>query len=242
MNQHASQRHIEQLRNLLEEIQKNFAPAVFANSFGAEDMVLTDQIARHFPEIAIFTLDTGRLPQETYDLMQNVRDHYGVSVHAYCPDASAVESYVAQHGPNGFYESVSLRKNCCYIRKVEPLKRALAGKRAWVTGMRREQAVTRDKLEISTFDSEHGLHKFNPLCEWTNKDVWNYIKQHDVPYNALHDQFYPSVGCAPCTRAITPGEDIRSGRWWWENPDSKECGLHVGKTEATLNVLKIKSE
>ena len=174
--------------------------------------------------------------------MQNVRDHYGISVRAYCPDALAVESYVAQHGPNGFYEGVSLRKNCCYIRKVEPLKRALAGKRAWVTGMRREQAVTRDKLEISTFDSEHGLHKFNPLSEWTNKDVWNYIKQHDVPYNALHDQFYPSVGCAPCTRAITPGEDIRSGRWWWENPDSKECGLHVGKTEATLNVLKIKLE
>jgi phosphoadenosine phosphosulfate reductase len=146
MNQQALQRHIEQLRNLLEEIQQNFAPAVFANSFGAEDMVLTDLIARHFPEIAMFTLDTGRLPQETYDLMQNVRDHYGVSIHAYCPDAAAVESYVAQHGPNGFYESVSLRKSCCYIRKVEPLKRALAGKRAWITGMRREQAVTRDKL------------------------------------------------------------------------------------------------
>lgn len=241
MTQQALAQKIEQLHILLKEIRQGFAPAVFANSFGAEDMVMTDVIARHFPEIAMFTLDTGRLPQETYDLMQKVRDHYGVTVRAYCPDAAAIENYIAQHGPNGFYESVALRKSCCYLRKVEPLKRALSGKQAWITGMRREQAITRDSLEISMFDSEHGLQKFNPLCEWENSDVWDYIKQHNVPYNALHDQFYPSIGCAPCTRAITPGEDIRSGRWWWENPESKECGLHVGKNKPVLNVFNNKS-
>ncbi len=231
MSEQALQQQIEQLHDLLRDIQQNYSPAVFANSFGAEDMVLTDIIARHYPEISIFTLDTGRLPQETYDLMQKVKERYGVSIQAYFPDASAVENYVAQYGPNGFYESVDLRKRCCYIRKVEPLKRALAGKRAWITGMRREQSATREELKLSALDNDHGLHKFNPLCDWTEKDVWDYIKQHDVPYNALHDQFYPSIGCAPCTRAITPGEDIRSGRWWWENPESRECGLHTRKTE-----------
>lgn len=232
MDDRVSQQRIDQLHSLLSDIQQDFSPAVFASSFGAEDMVLTDLIARHYPGIGIFTLDTGRLPEETYDLMQKVKEHYGVSVHAYFPDASAVERYVAQHGPNGFYDSVALRKRCCYIRKVEPLKRALADKKAWITGMRRDQSTTREELELSAYDSDHGLHKFNPLCDWTEKDVWNYIRQHDVPYNALHDRFYPSIGCAPCTRAITPGEDIRSGRWWWENPESRECGLHTRKIEA----------
>lgn len=220
---------VEQLHILLAKIQQEYAPAVFASSFGAEDMVLTDLIARYYPSISIFTLDTGRLPQETYDLMQAVRDRYGLSIQAYFPDAAAVESYVAQNGPNGFYQSVELRKRCCHIRKVEPLRRALAGKRAWVTGMRREQAVTRDSLAIAVFDVENNMQKFNPLCEWSNVEVWAYLKQHDVPYNKLHDRFYPSIGCAPCTRAISPGEDVRSGRWWWENPESKECGLHVSK-------------
>lgn len=229
MSQSELAHKVEQLRILLTKIQQEYSPAVFANSFGAEDMVLTDFIARHYPNLAMFTLDTGRLPQETYDLMQAVRDRYGLSIQVYFPDAAAVESYVAQHGPNGFYQSVELRKRCCYIRKVEPLRRAFAGKRAWITGMRREQAVTRDSLAISSFDTENNLHKFNPLCEWTHTEVWAYLKEHDVPYNELHDRFYPSIGCAPCTRAITPGEDVRSGRWWWENPESKECGLHVGK-------------
>lgn len=220
---------VEQLHSLLAEIQQEYAPAVFANSFGAEDMVLTDMIARSHPTISIFTLDTGRLPQETYDLMQAVRAHYGLSIQVYFPDTAAVEGYVAQNGPNGFYQSVELRKRCCFIRKVEPLRRALAGKRAWITGMRREQAITRDSLTISLLDVENNLQKFNPLCEWSNAEVWAYLRQHDVPYNKLHDRFYPSIGCAPCTRAITPGEDVRSGRWWWENPESKECGLHVGK-------------
>ncbi|HMV11425.1 MAG TPA: phosphoadenylyl-sulfate reductase [Nitrosomonas sp.] len=220
---------VEEVSRLLEDIHENFMPAVFANSFGAEDMLLTDLIARYFPNIEIFTLDTGRLPEETYALIQTVRDQYHINIKAYFPEAAAVESYIAQNGPNGFYQSVELRKRCCYIRKVEPLRRALTGKRAWVTGMRREQAITRDGLSISQFDAEHAIQKFNPLCDWSNAEVWSYLKQHDVPYNKLHDHFYPSIGCAPCTRAITPGEDIRSGRWWWENPDSKECGLHVSR-------------
>lgn len=229
MNQLDITPKVEQLHDLLKLIERDFMPAVLANSLGAEDMVLTDLIARHYPAIAMFTLDTGRLPQETYDLMQTVRDRYGVDIHVYFPDAAAIENYVAQNGPNGFYQSVELRKRCCFIRKVEPLRRALAGKRAWITGMRREQAVTRDSLTISSFDVENNLQKFNPLCEWSNAEVWAYLKQHDVPYNKLHDRFYPSIGCAPCTRAVTPGEDVRSGRWWWENPESKECGLHIGK-------------
>jgi len=231
MDAQTLEQKIGQLHCLLSDIQKNFTPAVFANSLGAEDMVLTDLIARHYPGIGMFTLDTGRLPQETYDLMQKVKERYNVAIYAYFPDALAVEDYVVQHGPNGFYDSIALRKRCCFIRKVEPLKRALTGKKAWITGMRREQSTTREGLELSAYDGDHGLQKFNPLCDWSEKEVWSYIKQSNVPYNALHDRFYPSIGCAPCTRAVTPGEDIRSGRWWWENPESKECGLHTRKTE-----------
>ncbi|MDT8363755.1 MAG: phosphoadenylyl-sulfate reductase [Nitrosomonas sp.] len=221
---------VEQLCVMLTDIQQHHAPAVFANSLGAEDMVLTDLIAQRFPGISMFTLDTGRLPEEIYDLMQRIRQRYGVTIHAYFPDAAAVEQYVAQHGPNAFYESIALRKSCCYMRKVEPLKRALQGKKAWITGLRREQASTRENLELSSFDETHGLQKFNPLCEWSTKEVWHYLKQQSVPYNVLHDRFYPSIGCAPCTRAVTPGEDVRSGRWWWERADTKECGLHVRNT------------
>ncbi|MEJ1958229.1 MAG: phosphoadenylyl-sulfate reductase [Nitrosomonadales bacterium] len=223
------QQKIEQVRVVLAEAAGNFSPATFANSLGAEDMVLTDLISRHQPDIEMFSLDTGRLPQETYDLMQEVRARYTAPLKIYFPESAAVEEYVALNGVNGFYDSVELRKRCCHIRKVEPLKRALSGKRAWLTGMRRDQAVTRGGLEMSSFDADHGLQKFNPLLDWTNAEVWEYIKQHDVPYNKLHDRFYPSIGCAPCTRSVTPGEDIRSGRWWWESADGKECGLHVGK-------------
>jgi phosphoadenosine phosphosulfate reductase len=162
--------------------------------------------------------------------MQAVRERYSVPLQIYFPDSSQVEDFVARNGVNGFYDSVENRKACCNVRKVQPLKRALAGKKAWITGMRREQAVTRGSLEVSSFDADHGLQKFNPLLDWTDAEVWEYIKANDVPYNALHDQFYPSIGCAPCTRAITPGEDIRAGRWWWEDPQNKECGLHVGKS------------
>ncbi|MBW8077154.1 MAG: phosphoadenylyl-sulfate reductase [Gallionella sp.] len=223
------QKKIEQVKEVLAEAVRDFSPVTFANSLGAEDMVLTDLIARFQSDIEMFSLDTGRLPQETYDLMQAVRERYSVPLHIYFPESSQVESYVAQSGVNGFYDSVENRKECCRIRKVQPLKRALVGKKAWLTGMRRDQAVTRGSLAVSSFDADHGLQKFNPLLDWTNAEVWEYLKQNDVPYNKLHDRFYPSIGCAPCTRSVTPGEDIRSGRWWWENPENKECGLHVAR-------------
>jgi len=212
---------------LLADIAGNWAPAVFANSLGAEDMVLTDLIVKAGLPIEIFSLDTGRLPLETYDLMAAVQAHYGLKLKIYFPQASTVEDYVRANGINAFYESIELRKGCCYVRKVEPLKRALAGKKAWITGMRAEQAATRGNLATREYDEGNGQEKFNPLANWSEKEVWTYIKQNAVPYNALHDKFYPSIGCAPCTRAISLGEDIRSGRWWWESPDSKECGLHV---------------
>jgi phosphoadenosine phosphosulfate reductase len=220
---------IDQTRSVLANAVRDYAPVVFANSLGAEDMVLTDLIDKYQPDIEMFSLDTGRLPPETYDLMQEVRARYNVPLQIFFPEASQIEQYVAQNGVNGFYDSVELRKSCCHIRKVEPLRRALSGKRAWITGMRREQAATRGVLQVSVFDVDNGLQKFNPLLDWSNADVWEYLKQHEVPYNKLHDRFYPSIGCAPCTRAITPGEDIRSGRWWWENTQNKECGLHVNK-------------
>ena len=201
-------------------------PAAFSTSFGAEDMVLLDLIRGHALAIDIFTLDTGRLPEETHTLMQRVEERYGRCFRTWAPDADALQRLVAANGINGFYASVENRKACCAVRKVEPLARALAGKRAWVTGMRVQQAVTRTRLPAQEFDAERGLDKFNPLHDWTEAQVWNYIRTHDVPYNELHDRFYPSIGCAPCTRAIAVGKDIRAGRWWWENPESKECGLH----------------
>ena len=218
---------IAQTLALLQRAATDFAPACFANSLGAEDMVLTDLIAKHQLEIGMFSLDTGRLPSETYELMQELRKHYSVPLKVYFPDSASVEHYVALHGVNGFYDCPEQRLLCCRIRKVEPLKRALAGQRAWITGMRRDQATTRGLLEASSRDEDHGLHKFNPLLEWSNAEVWLYIRRYAVPYNKLHDRFYPSIGCAPCTRAVTPGEDIRSGRWWWESVEGKECGLHV---------------
>ena len=216
-------------RTLLRQIAVDFTPAVFANSLGAEDMVLTDLIVGDKLNIEIFSLDTGRLPLETYDLIADVKKHYGLTLKLYYPRHDLVETYTRDNGINAFYESVELRKGCCYVRKVEPLQRALAGQKAWITGMRAQQSATRDGLPVRAFDEGNGLEKFNPLSDWTEKEVWAYIKLNKVPYNALHDKFYPSIGCAPCTRNVTPGEDVRSGRWWWENPESKECGLHVKK-------------
>jgi phosphoadenosine phosphosulfate reductase len=224
------QQKIDQVVAVLQQAVRDFPPVSFANSLGAEDMVLTDIIARNRLNISMFSLDTGRLPQETYDLMHNVENFYDMQLKVCFPDYASVEKYIALNGVNGFYESIKARKDCCYMRKVEPLRRALAGKGAWITGMRRDQAVTRGNLEVSAFDADNGLQKFNPLLDWSNKDVWAYIRRNDVPYNKLHDQFYPSLGCAPCTRSVTPGEDIRAGRWWWEDPENKECGLHAGDT------------
>jgi phosphoadenosine phosphosulfate reductase len=211
----------------LQRVADQFAPAVFASSLAAEDMVLTDMILRAGLPIAIFTLETGRLHAETLAVLDRIKETYDYDVTPYRPQAEAVEAYVKKNGLNAFYESVEMRKECCRIRKVEPLNRALAGKRAWVTGQRRAQSTTRAELDVQEQDEAHGMIKFNPLADWSEEDVWHYIRSNNVPYNALHDKGYPSIGCEPCTRAIQPGEDVRAGRWWWENPESKECGLHV---------------
>lgn len=209
----------------LKRIEVSHSPLAFACSFGAEDMVLLDAIALQARTIEIFTLDTGRLPEETYALLDAARDKYPVSIRTYFPDAGAIEAWVEQNGPNAFYKSVAQRQQCCHIRKVEPLRRALTGKKSWITGLRREQSQARHTLELEAWDEANGLIKINPLLEWSDEDVWEYIRAREVPYNALHDRGYPSIGCAPCTRAVQPGEDIRAGRWWWES-SSKECGLH----------------
>jgi phosphoadenosine phosphosulfate reductase len=199
----------------------------FANSLGAEDMVLTDLILKHRLPIEIFSLDTGRLPAETYALMGQVEQHYGTRLKVFFPDATAVETFVRSEGINAFYNSIELRKACCRIRKVEPLQRALTGKQAWITGLRAAQSTTRTGLPAREFDAGNGLEKLNPLTDWSETEVWAYLRMNGVPFNALHEQFYPSIGCAPCTRAVAVGEDVRAGRWWWEDPDSKECGLHA---------------
>jgi phosphoadenosine phosphosulfate reductase len=218
---------VEEAKVLLDSVNKSYAPVVFANSFGAEDMVLTDLIGRNFPNISMFTLDTERLPEETHSLMKEVEDRYNIETKIYFPESVAVKKYVVENGLNGFYDSIAKRKACCFMRKVEPLKRALKDKRAWITGLRRDQALTRRDLEESEFDADNGLQKISPLLNWSLSDVWAYIKDFNTPYNALHDQGYSSIGCAPCTRAITLGEDVRAGRWWWEDPETKECGLHL---------------
>jgi phosphoadenosine phosphosulfate reductase len=218
---------IADTRATLSRIASDFSPAVFASSLAAEDMVLTDLILKGQYDIGIFSLETGRLHKETLAMLDKVKAHYGYDITLYKPQPEAVEAYVAQNGLNAFYESVDLRKECCRIRKVEPLGRALLGKKAWVTGQRRAQAATRGSLMVEEDDPAHFMTKFNPLADWSEEDVWRYIRENGVPYNALHDQGYPSIGCEPCTRATQPGEDVRAGRWWWENPESKECGLHV---------------
>ena len=211
----------------LGRIASDFSPAVFASSLAAEDMVLTDMILRTGLPIRIFTLETGRLHAETLGMLDAIKEKYAYEVERFKPDPAAVDQYVQSHGLNAFYDSVELRKECCRIRKVDPLNRALDGNTAWVTGQRRSQSTTRAELDVQEVDAAHGMTKFNPLADWSEEDVWHYIRTHHVPYNPLHDRGYPSIGCEPCTRAIQPGEDVRAGRWWWENPESKECGLHV---------------
>lgn len=198
----------------------------FSSSFGQEDMVLTDLIFRKDIPIEIFTLDTGRLFQETYDLMDLTRARYGKEFTIYFPDFHDVEDYVTHKGINAFYESIENRKSCCFIRKVKPLQRALKGKKVWITGLRAEQSDNRKDTPVWEWDESFGIYKFNPLVHWTFDEVLQYISQHNVPYNKLHDQGFVSIGCAPCTRAIQPGEHPRAGRWWWEN-SQKECGLHM---------------
>ena len=204
-----------------------------ASSLGAEDQVLSEMIAAHAPSPKIFTLDTGRLPAQTYALLAEMQRRYPFDIDVYFPEAAAVEALVKAQGINGFYDGIDQRKACCRVRKIEPLRRALSGLEVWLTGLRREQSVTRDAMQLVEWDDTFGLIKVNPLIDWSESDVWDYLKTHDVPYNALHDRHYPSIGCAPCTRAVEPGGDVRSGRWWWENPEHKECGLHLKPKEAT---------
>lgn len=200
---------------------------VLASSFGPEDVVLIDLISRSDANIDVFMLDTGRLHPETYELVERIRNQYKIAVSILFPAPEDVEPLVAKNGVNGFYESVDVRKACCSARKLKPLVRALAGREAWITGLRREQNITRTDTKVVELDLMHGgLVKINPLVDWTKDQVWTHIEQHDVPYNPLHDQGFTSIGCAPCTRAVEPGEDERAGRWWWEQKDSRECGLH----------------
>jgi phosphoadenosine phosphosulfate reductase len=218
---------LDLLRGNLSSIERDFARPVFTTSFGAEDMVLLEQIARYHRGIAVATLDTGRLPTETYDLWQRVTEHYRLKIEVFFPRAERVESYVQIHGINGFYDSVAQRRECCHVRKVEPLMRLLDGRDAWITGLRRGQSVARSTLMARETDTASGVEKFNPLLDWSEDDVWAYLREHRTPVHALHERGYPSIGCAPCTRAVEPGQDLRSGRWWWENDAQKECGLHI---------------
>ena len=197
-----------------------------SSSLGAEDQVLTHIISGIDPQTRIFTLDTGRMFPENYDLVQKTSETYNIKIEVYFPQANAVEKMVREKGINLFYDSIENRKLCCHVRKLEPLKRAFEGLDIWICGLRAEQSVTRINTHLLEWDDTNGLLKLNPQFEWTNDQVWVYIHLYNIPYNPLHDKGFPSIGCQPCTRAIKPGEDIRAGRWWWEEPESKECGLH----------------
>jgi phosphoadenosine phosphosulfate reductase len=222
-------RRVEHAVALLQRAAADHAGRIVqATSLGAEDMVVTDLIARHALPIAIGTLETGMLHADTLALIERIEQRYRLTVEVYRPRRESVIHFVRDHGERAMYESIELRKACCGLRKLEPLSRMLAERSAWVTGLRREQSGQRAGVPFQEAD-ENGRIKLNPLADWGWADVWHYIQAHDVPYNALHDQFYPSIGCAPCTRAIAVGEDFRSGRWWWESEGRKECGLHFGE-------------
>jgi len=228
-----AEKHAKQLKNVEAEkvltwAAKTFHPKIaFASSFGAEDVVIIDMLQKISPNITIFTLDTGRLHQKTYDLIDEVREKYNVEINIYYPDTTSTQKMVNEYGINLFYKSIESRKLCCQIRKIEPLRRAIKGLDAWVTGLRQTQSASRvevQKVEIDDFNG--GIVKINPLADWTHDKIWEYIKAKNIPYNKLHDQGFPSIGCEPCTRPIKPGEDFRAGRWWWEVDPTKECGLH----------------
>ena len=216
----------EAVRASLAEAARRYAPVAYASSLGAEAMVLTDIIWTHVPEIDVFSIDTGRLHQETYDLMEKLQWRYRRTLRLVHPDAGALARLSAHRGVNGFYHSLDARLECCQVRKIEPFKRAIAGFGAWITGVRREQSAARALAAPLEWDAQYGLYKLSPLLEWSEAEVWQYIRSHELPYNALHDRQFPSIGCVPCTRAIQPGESRRAGRWWWEQSESRECGLH----------------
>lgn len=198
-----------------------------SSSLSAEDQALTDMMLGINPQARIFSLDTGRLFPETYALLDKTNLHYGIKIEVFCPQTEALQEMVSTQGINLFYESIEKRHFCCQVRKLEPLSRAFRTLDAWVCGLRRGQSVTRNDMRRVEWDERHGLLKINPLIDWSEEQVWAYVREHRVPYNKLHDQGFPSIGCQPCTRAVKPGEDIRSGRWWWEDPQHRECGLHI---------------
>jgi len=236
-NNMVNQEKVQEINKLLEEataqevvnyfLERYKKDTVFATSLGAEDQVLTDMIASRHSDAYIITLDTGRLFPETYTLIDKTNKHYNIKMDIYFPDYKKVQEMVKEKGINLFYESIENRKLCCHIRKIEPLQRATRGLKVWITGLRREQSVTRINLQPVEWDAQNEMIKVNPLYNWSEEDVWDYIKDKGVPYNKLHDKGYPSIGCEPCTRAVKPGEDVRAGRWWWEEPEKKECGLHA---------------
>jgi phosphoadenosine phosphosulfate reductase len=227
---------------LVEAIATHRSP-VFTTSLGLEDMVVLDLLQHSGLAVDVVTLDTGRLHEETYALLDRARDHYGRPIRIYWPQPATLEALVAQEGINPFYRSIDLRKRCCEIRKTEPLKRALTGMDLWITGLRRAQSVTRTTLQALERDEAHSIDKCNPLVDWTSLDVSAYVEQFNVPVNELHQRGFPSIGCAPCTRAVSAGEDERAGRWWWESAQTRECGLHrapdgrLVRAEATTATL-----
>jgi phosphoadenosine phosphosulfate reductase len=218
---------IKSAENILRtSLEQHAGRIALSSSLSIEDQVLTDILVRLDPAARIFTLDTGRLFPETYTLIDRTNKHYGIRIEVFFPEREAVEAMVNGQGINLFYDSLPQRKECCRVRKIEPLKRAFVGLDAWICGLRREQSVTRTEVLPIERDEANGLVKINPLFDWTEQEVWDYIRTHRVPYNVLHDEGFPSIGCQPCTRAVAPGADARSGRWWWESPEHKECGLH----------------
>jgi len=215
---------------ILKFVSEEFRQKIrFASSMGVEDQVITHLIAENQLPVDVFTLDTGRMFPETYEVIDKTQARYNIKIFVYFPADQEVEKMVNEKGINLFYHSVENRKLCCGIRKIKPLKRALEGMDAWITGLRREQSPTRNDIQVVEWDEGNQLIKINPLLDWSEKQTWDFVKENKIPYNTLHDKGFPSIGCQPCTRAIMPGEDVRSGRWWWENPESKECGLHIKK-------------
>jgi phosphoadenosine phosphosulfate reductase len=214
----------ENLRYLIEIFGDE---GVFSTSFGLEDQAITHIIASAGLPVSIFTLDTGRLFPETYSTWSSTLSRYGVNITAYYPSEADLQQWISERGPNAFYESVENRKSCCHIRKVEPLQRALQGKKFWVTGIRAAQSADRKDMPILEWDEVNGLIKYHPILRWSDEELKDFISQHHIPYNPLHYKGFVSIGCAPCTRAIREGEDFRAGRWWWEDNSKKECGLHV---------------
>ncbi len=217
-------------QEILEYFLTHFKDKIaFASSLGAEDQVITEMMASIDPAARIFTLDTGRMFPESYDVIERSIARYKIKIEIFFPEREAVEKMVNEKGINLFYESIENRKHCCHIRKIEPLNRALSGLDVWISGLRKSQSVTRTEIKLVEWDENHSMIKVNPLINWNEEQVWDYIKQNNIPYNRLHDQGFPSIGCQPCTRAVQPGEDVRAGRWWWEEVHHKECGLHVKK-------------